>query len=334
MDVKINYTLVGLFTILLTAALIAAALWLSTNSSAKTYKTYTAYMKESVSGLNQNAAVKYLGVDVGRVKSIELDKQEPRSVRLTLDIEQGISIKEDTVAMLASNGLTGVAYVELTGGTKTSPPLSAKENQPYPVINTKPSFLTRLDTAFPQLLAELTGVANSLSHIAQSINTGLLEQNQQALTQTLENAKRFSKALANLATNQENQQALKNTLHNTEQLTTLLASHGAQLETAIKNLGTILEEGAKASKQLPILVAQVTRSLRPMKETAEELEALLQEGQQGFQLFSQSTVPRINQLLNSFDQIARNLEHFSQQVEQNPRILLFGAPSTQRGPGE
>jgi phospholipid/cholesterol/gamma-HCH transport system substrate-binding protein len=334
MEIKINYTLIGLFTILLTVVLIAMIFWLSTNSSAKTYETYLTYMKESVAGLNRNAAVKYRGVDVGKVEAIELDKQNPERVRLTLGIEQGTPIKRDTVAILASNGLTGIAYVELTGGTKDSPTLRAKKGQPYPVIDSGPSLLMRLDTALTRLLTELTGVAKDLGHIAQSVNTVLIKKNQRALTKTLENTERFSKALADLATNQENQQALKATLRNAEHFTARLAGESDQLEAGVEDLLGILEEGAKASKQLPVLVEQATRNLRPLGRAAEGLEMLLQEGQQEFRLFSQSTLPRVNQLLNDFDQITRNLENFSEQVEQNPRTLLFGTPSTQPGPGE
>ncbi|QBQ53434.1 MlaD family protein [Nitrosococcus wardiae] len=334
MDTKVNYMLVGLFTILLAIALTAIIFWLSAAPVTKNYQTYLAYMRESVAGLNMNAAVKYRGVDVGRVEAIELDKQNPERVRLTLAIEQDTPIKEDTIAILASNGLTGIAYVELTGGTQDSPTLQAEKDQPYPVIQTGPSLLMRLDTALTKLLTELTGVAGDLSRIAQSVNTVLIEQNQQALAETLSNAERLSKALADLATNQENQQALRKTLHNTEYLTARLAGHGSQLETAIEDLVTILEAGAKASKQLPILVEQASRSLRPIERTAKGLETLLRDGEQGFRLFTQSTLPRINQLLNDFERVTRNLERFSQQVEQNPRTLLFGSPPNHLGPGE
>jgi phospholipid/cholesterol/gamma-HCH transport system substrate-binding protein len=334
MDTKLNYTLIGLFTFLLILGLIAIILWLSVGPSTKAYATYLAYMQESVAGLNPNAPVKYRGVDVGKVERIELDREDPERVRLTLGIEENVPIKENTMAILASSGLTGIAYVELTGGTKDSPLLEAKQTPPYPVIDTGPSLFVRLDTALTHLLAELTGVASDISRIAQSVDTVLIEQNQQALTKTLQNTERFSQALASLADSQETQRALFNTLSNTERLTAHLAAHGARLEAGIDDLSTILEEGAKASTQFPLLLEQAARSLRPVEKTAQELERLLREGQEGIQLFSQSTSRRIDQLFNDFDQIAQNLEHFSEQVGHNPRTLLFGPPPARPGPGE
>ena len=63
-------------------------------------------MTESVSGLNPNAPVTYRGVDVGKVREIAIDREDPARVRVLLDIEGGTPVKEDTVAILVSQGIT------------------------------------------------------------------------------------------------------------------------------------------------------------------------------------------------------------------------------------
>ena len=99
-------------------------LWLSSGKYyRKSYDTYQTYMTESVSGLNLNAPVRYRGVDVGRVRKIALAPGNVEQVQVTLDIERGTPVKEDTVAMLQTQGLTGIAYVELTAGHRESAPL-------------------------------------------------------------------------------------------------------------------------------------------------------------------------------------------------------------------
>ena len=121
MESKVNYVVVGLFTLLLTSALIAGVLWLSAgNKYSKVYDTYNVFMNESVSGLNRNAPVKYRGVEVGRVRQIELSKLNSEQVRIELNIEHGSPIKEDTVAIMKSQGLTGIAFIELSGGSNAS----------------------------------------------------------------------------------------------------------------------------------------------------------------------------------------------------------------------
>ena len=119
METKVNLTVVGLFVLVLGAAGIAAVLWLGSGRlSQKQYGTYLAYFTESVSGLNLHAPVRSRGVAVGSVREISLDPANPERVRLVLEVEQGTPVKEDSVAILGVQGLTGLAYVELSGGTR------------------------------------------------------------------------------------------------------------------------------------------------------------------------------------------------------------------------
>ena len=85
MTPKSSYVLVGLFVLLLGIAMIAGILWLSTGGPPEEHDFYLSYMTESVSGLNVDAPVTYKGVDVGRVRDIRLNPENPEEVRLLLD---------------------------------------------------------------------------------------------------------------------------------------------------------------------------------------------------------------------------------------------------------
>ena len=189
MESKVNYTWVGLFVVILGLSLIVIAFWLSAGFSEKHYKTYRAYMNESVTGLSENAPVKYNGVDVGIVRKISLNPANPSQVRLTLDIEQKIPISVETTATLMSQGLTGISFVNLTGGSPGSPPLEVKEGQRYPVIKTAPSLLLRLDTIVRELSESLTG-------ISQDIRSLLNEENRKEFKQILKNLEVLSDGLS------------------------------------------------------------------------------------------------------------------------------------------
>ncbi len=70
MESKVNYTLVGVFVLLMSSLLIAFAFWLGKyNDSASAYAHYKVYLTESVAGLAPEAAVKFHGVDMGKVAS-------------------------------------------------------------------------------------------------------------------------------------------------------------------------------------------------------------------------------------------------------------------------
>ena len=128
-----NYALVGAFVLLLGAVLIAGALWLASGGAfQKKYDLYLAIEEESVAGLNLNAPVKFNGVNVGKVREIRIDADNPERVKLLFAIERGTPIKDDTVAILKTQGLTGIAYVELSGGTRDAAPLKCQTGERLP----------------------------------------------------------------------------------------------------------------------------------------------------------------------------------------------------------
>src|SRR3989338_5372216 len=106
MEPKINYTIVGLFVIILLSVLIFGIIWLSSGVSTKKYTIYQVNMNESVDGLTPEAPVEYNGVVVGDVENITLNKRNPQQVILLLHIEENTPVTENTVATLMVQGLT------------------------------------------------------------------------------------------------------------------------------------------------------------------------------------------------------------------------------------
>ena len=97
MENKVNYAIVGAFVLALSAILIAGVLWLAAGGNTqKKYAPYQSIIQESVAGLNLDAPVKYLGVDVGKVSAISIDPNDSRQVILRFLIERGTPIKQDT----------------------------------------------------------------------------------------------------------------------------------------------------------------------------------------------------------------------------------------------
>ena len=163
-----NPALVGAFVLVLGALLVAGLLWLASGGAIqKKYDTYLAIEDESVAGLNLNAPVKYNGVDVGKVHRIDLDHADPQRVILSFDIERGTPVKEDTIAILKTQGITGITYVELSGGAMGSPLLHAVAPNKYPVIQTRPSLSARLenvpDAYLRERLHDLDDLSNRLT---------------------------------------------------------------------------------------------------------------------------------------------------------------------------
>lgn len=301
-ETKVNYTIVGLFVILLFAALVAGILWLSGGAQyRKSYDTYLVYMNESVAGLNLNAPVKYRGVEVGRVKRISLDQGE--RVRLELDVERGTPIKENTAAILKVQGLTGIAQIELTGGTRDAKPLVAKPGEELPVINSVPSLLTRLDTAVTDLLA-------SFSRVSQSIDSVL----------DADNRRTFKRLLADMAT-----------------LSGALAARKDAIDAGVLNAARTAENTAKASAELPRLIERVSRSaeaLEKMAGDATRTSMAVRKTMHGVDQAAEAMVPELEQTLGEMRELSMTLKQVSEEVGRNPNMLLLGREPAAPGPGE
>jgi phospholipid/cholesterol/gamma-HCH transport system substrate-binding protein len=245
METKVNFTIVGAFVLLLGAVLVAGVLWLASGGAwQKKYDLYGAVEDESVAGLNLNAPVKYNGVEVGKVREIGLDYANPQRVNLLFAIERGTPVKEDTIAILRTQGLTGITYVELSGGAVASPPLRTVAPNKHPMIQTKPSLSARLENVLTSVLGKLDTTSNNVNAILSS----------------------------------DNQAAFKNILNNTAvasaKLEPMLDSIGRGAD-AVQKMGTDLSKaGVSTAKAFDGVGADVKRI---STETLPALEQLLAE---------------------------------------------------------
>src|ERR671912_1429834 len=147
METRANHVLIGLFTILVTLMAVFFALWPANYASNRNWDTYQVVFTEPVTGLGNGGIVQYNGINVGEVVKLSLDKQDPRKVIARIRLEAGTPVKGDTKAKLAFIGLTGVAQIQLTGGTPVSPRLLPTEADPVPTIPTQPSALQNIPEA-------------------------------------------------------------------------------------------------------------------------------------------------------------------------------------------
>ena len=78
----------------------------------------------SVSGLEIGAPVKYNGVRVGRVESISIDPDKVSHSIVTISLQSGTPVKKNAKAVLSIQGITGLKFIELIGGTSEAQTLN------------------------------------------------------------------------------------------------------------------------------------------------------------------------------------------------------------------
>jgi len=325
MESRVSYTLVGLFVIGLGAALVGVIAWLTAATETRQYHYYLVYTNESVAGLNLNAPVNYKGVQVGQVVNIELDSKNPDLVKLTLKIEQGTPIREDTTAKLVSRGITGVVYLELSGSSAQSPPLVARPDQRFPVIRSAPSLVARVEDAF-----------NRMSFRVDAL---LSEKNLQAISEILTNIRTVTGTLG------DNSAQITQAIANLQQLSDTLAANAASLNKVLAGAGQTFENSARLTSELrtdlkPVLaqfqttLAAAETMTKAITVTSRDVGKAADGSRREIEQLVRKTTPDLNRLLADLRRLIDTMDRFVKTVERDPRMFLFGKPRNAPGPGE
>lgn len=307
MEPRTNYTVVGLVVVVLIGTLIAAALWLSVGFDQKEYRTYAVHIHEAVSGLGEQSAVKYNGVKVGSVSKIELSRLDPQQVIILLSIEKNTPITTSTTATIISQGITGTSYVGLTASSSDLTPLQKKPNQPYPVIPATPSLFNQLDKVMKDVSVNLNKVSKKVSKV-------FTQENINNLNETLANIKKF---------------------------TQIIATNNEKIDHSLKNMDIMLGNIAKASEQFPGIFTEMKTSLHQfntmsysVSNAGKSVTSAMDAGKIAIDKISQQTLPSATTLIERLNSIAANLEKVSEQMRQNPAVVIRGTTPPPRGPGE
>ncbi|MDE2183286.1 MAG: MCE family protein [Alphaproteobacteria bacterium] len=189
METRANYVAVGAFVIACMLGLVITVVWLAGIQYSQEYEYFQTNFTGAVTGLGKGTVVRYNGIEVGRVTDLQFDPNDPRVVIATLQVQPNLKIRTDSTSSIEPEGLTGGSYVEISGGSKNAPLLTAKDGERYPVIRSSPSALQKITTGVPELLGKLNTAADRLNDI-------LTPENQAALTHILANLDKTTSVLA------------------------------------------------------------------------------------------------------------------------------------------
>lgn len=208
MENRLSYIVIGAFVFSLLIGSVFAILWLGNYSDKGSFKYYKVATKESVSGLNDKAPVKLRGVQIGEVRSITINPNNAEEVLITIRVQDNAPIKEDTYAVLEAQGITGLSFVQLQGGSNDAKDLKTSgKPEEYGIIDSRPSTFSRLDKT-------ITSVSTKAEMIFERADALMSEKNLKNIETIIENSAKISestqKTLANLeARNKEINQILQ-----------------------------------------------------------------------------------------------------------------------------
>jgi phospholipid/cholesterol/gamma-HCH transport system substrate-binding protein len=296
METKANYVLIGAFTILVAVFGLLFALWAAKYSADKSFQEYYVIFNEPVTGLTEGGSVQYNGIAVGTIEQLSLNPRDPRQVRARLKLEASAPVKVDTKARLSQAGITGSPFIQLTGGSPNAPPLTSRDPEGIPVIQTEPS--------------ALQNIADTASRLVSRLDKLMSDENIRHIENTLTNLDNMTAALGDAAQKEE----LRALVHNAR-----LASE--QLNDTLKNANSAV---GQVDRELPALLRKLDGTLTRLDSAATGADAILNENRAAIQSFANDGLSQLGPTLGELRSLIRDLRRVTDGLDGSPARYLLG----------
>lgn len=309
METHARFFLIGLFSLVVTIALVLFVLWLGKLQLDRDYQEYDVRFHESVTGLSVGGLVQYHGIQVGEVRRLSLDAKDPREVRVRIRVAAETPIKTDTKAQLSYTGLTGVAVVEMFGGTPEAKLLREVDTRHAPEIDTVPSTLS-------QLMSGGSGAMHSAQEVMARIAEVLSDENIGRVSTLLDNLASVSNEV------KTDYPALREALADARELEQRLASAAKRADALLAQL----QEGVASKDGQPGtgLIDQAREAVAEIRSAAREVDAFAQTGKSTFGSLDTQARNELAATLLSLQQASDNLVRITQKFDQGPADYVLG----------
>ena len=291
----------------LIAALVGVAIWLAGIEFNKAPTKYLTYFTGDVTGLGIGSPVRYRGVPMGSVRDIRLDPNNVERVRVLMEVSSNAPIKEDTVAEISLQGITGVAFVQLTGGTQAAARLVAKPGE-IAVIQSSPSLLQEVIGKLPQFLGKAVSIADRVSELFS-------KQNLNAVSMTLTNLQNLSETM------QSDQGDLRRLLREGRSAAVALRAAASDLNLITaqvnKKIGPVFGATEKT-------MADISKAAATINNITSGIQAILEDNREPLRDFSQSGLYEFSQFIAEARVLVDSLTRLTNRIERDPTHFLFG----------
>jgi phospholipid/cholesterol/gamma-HCH transport system substrate-binding protein len=301
MENKAHAMAAGIFVVAAAALLVVLAAWLTRESGVR--DPYEISTRDSVAGLQAQAAVRYRGVDVGKVAALGFDPKAQGNVLIKLQIDRDAPVTKNTFAALNFQGVTGIAYVELDDNGQPAERLAPEDGHP-PRIPLKPGLIQKLTERGEQLL-------DQADHVMGRMNQLLGDANQKRVATALDNLGTAAARTGDLAQN------LDNTLK--QRVDPALA----EAKTTLQSVRTSSDEFGRTAQRLNAPDGPVDRLAQGTQSLSHAADS-----------FNAATLPRINRVAEDTSRAVKQLGRTATNIGDNPQSLIYGSGPVAPGPGE
>jgi phospholipid/cholesterol/gamma-HCH transport system substrate-binding protein len=298
MEREANYAAVGAFVLAVALAAALFVYWYSGTRVHRTYDRYEIYFNGSVSGLEQGAAVRYLGVRVGRVVEMRIDPRDAGRVQVIAAIESTTPISPRTLAELELQGLTGLLYIDLQQSPQPAQP--SVPSLEYPVIRAAPSQFDVFMAGLPRLSAAAGGVI-------QRLNRLLSDHNIEDISQSLDDISQASRSLPG-------------TVRSVNALLVQLRTATLELTATAQSARNLMDT---AGPQVISTVRRLNAMADNLSQATDQLDRMIAENRAGVRSFTHASLPEIESFVREGRAAAKDIRQLAESLRQNPSQLIY-----------
>lgn len=300
MENKAHALIAGAFVLLVSALLALLALWLTRDNTPR--DLYEMSTSETISGLQPQAAVRFRGVPVGKVELIGFDTKQKGNVLIQVSIDRSAPVTTSTFATVASQGVTGLGFIQLDDEGEPGARLVPNDEDP-PRIPLKPSLIDKL-------IKQSEVIFNQAEQASMRLNKLLSDENQQAVSVAVTQLSEAAGSLNRVAKG---------------------------LEPTVATLPALSRETSVTLRAVKLASDEVAGTARRLNEKGGPIDKLAQGGAAlaaGVETFSAATLPKLGEVADETARAMRQLRRTVNAVDDNPQSLIFGNGPPVPGPGE
>lgn len=305
MERDAHYVAVGAFILLVIAMGVGFVLWYTDANDGREYERYEIYFTGSVSGLDRGSPVRFLGVDVGRVRRLAIDDSNATRVVVVVEVDKTAPISAATRASLGLQGVTGLLYVNLKEASDVDRNAPLQQGASYPVIQAVESDFD----AFLASLPELMGRANTL---LERFTRVVSDENLTGIADTIKNVR-------------DTMETMPQTSRDVQQLVTELRGTVAEIHTAAESLNGMTND---ARPEVQAALARMNDVANSLADASQRIDRFTQKSEVQLGSFTEQGLFELERLMRETRSAAREFRDLSRSLQDNPSQILYEPPQS------
>jgi phospholipid/cholesterol/gamma-HCH transport system substrate-binding protein len=305
MERDAHYVAVGAFILLVVAMAIGFVLWYTDANDGREYERYEIYFTGSVSGLDRGSPVRFLGVDVGRVRRLGIDPSNATRVHVVVEVDKTAPISAATRASLGLQGVTGLLYVNLKEASDVDRSVALAQGEQYPIIEAVESDFD----AFLASLPEMMGRANTL---LERISRVVSDENLAGIADTIKGMR-------------DTMSTMPQTAKDVQLLVAELRSTVVEIHGASESLRGMTND---ARPEVQTALARMNDVANNLADASKRIDSFAQKSEVQLGNFSEQGLFELERLMRETRQAAREFRDLSRSLQENPSQILYEPPES------